>query len=151
MALLTIATGLAAWAGVSGSPSTKSIAAPEPSRAISLSQAPAPGTVTLTVFMGPEVTADEIGELRKELSVNPEVKAFYWMDQQQEYDEMKRLFANQPTIVAIVPPADLPPSFLVILTNPRHAVSVSNQLSTQPGVARVTYPGQPGGPAVIHY
>ncbi len=100
------------------------------------------GNVNLSIFLQPSVSNSQRNAIGHELSSDPRVKSIRYVNQQQSYDEMKKLFANQPDLVNSLGPKDLPPSYRVVLRNASQASAVGDDYQTQPGVKTVSYPGQ---------
>lgn len=100
------------------------------------------GGVGLNIYLNPGVTKSQRLAVGHELTLDPRVKSIRYVNQQQSYVEMKKLFANQPDLTQSVTPPDLPPSYRVVLTNASLASAVGNQFNDQPGVKSVNYPGQ---------
>ena len=65
----------------------------------------------------------------RDLEDSPEVASFKYFDQQDSYEEFKRLFADSPEMVDSVRPEDLPPSYRVEPVN-KDADSVESLANT---------------------
>lgn len=98
--------------------------------------------VDVAVFLQPTVSATQKTAVDAELKGLPTVKRCFYMGKQRSYAEMKRLYANQPDVYQSLTPAEMPPSYRCVLTNPKDAATVQAQFSKQPGVRNVIYPGQ---------
>lgn len=97
------------------------------------------GNVQLIVFLEPTVSASEVKAVASELSSDPEVRHFSFVNQKEAYKQFKQLFASQQDLVKVVSPADLPPSFRVTLTNAKDAPAVGATFAGQVGVKQVSY------------
>ncbi len=97
------------------------------------------GGVQLLIFMQAKATPSQINAIQTQLKGDPEVKSISFVNQAQSYAEFKQYFANQPALTKVVTPANLPPSFRVVLTDANEAASVGGQFSNQPGVYQVQY------------
>ena len=95
------------------------------------------GGVELEIFMQPNASPGESAAVERQLSQMNDVKSFRYMDQQAEYREFKKMFANQPTMVGSVTPADLPPSYRVVPTQASDASAIGAQFQNYPGVKQV--------------
>lgn len=100
------------------------------------------GGVNLAVFMQPSVANSQQTAVGHELSGDPSIRTCHYMNHQQSYQEMKRLFPNQPDMVSAVTPQDLPPSYRCQLRDANEASAVAAEYNHQPGVLTTQYPGQ---------
>lgn len=98
------------------------------------------GGVSLSIFMNPTSTTSQINAIGAELKVDPQVKSSYFLNHEQSYAEMKRLFPNEPDLVGAVTPSDLPPSFRVVLRDAGQATAVGDEFKNQAGVKEVQSP-----------
>ncbi len=71
----------------------------------------------------------------------PTCEDFTYVDQDESYEEFKRLFADTPQLVEIVTPEILPPSFKVVptITDPEVVQAVGDQFVAKPGVREVIF------------
>ena len=95
------------------------------------------GGVELEIFMQPNASPGESAAVERQLSQMSDVKSFRYMNQQASYREFKKMFANQPTMVDSVTPADLPPSYRVVPTQASEASAIGAQFQNYPGVKQV--------------
>ena len=97
--------------------------------------------VSFIVYVNPEATADQISSLKKDLNESPQVADVSYLDHAQSYDEFKKLFKDDPTIVSTVKPADLPTSFRVKPRNPDAKVieQLVEKYKSKPGVRQVDF------------
>jgi len=100
------------------------------------------GGVQLEIFMQPNASPGESSAVEHALGSMNDVKSFRYVNQQQSYDEFKKLFANQPTMVSAVQPSDLPPSYRVVPLQATDAAAIGAQFANYPGVKQVTFPDQ---------
>jgi cell division transport system permease protein len=97
------------------------------------------GGVEFIIFLDPQIDPAQRSALSDLLDENPEVKSTMYVDQEAAYEEFKELFRDSPDTVESIGPADLPPSFRVVPTDPT-AESVQSLVTyyrDQPGVFRV--------------
>lgn len=87
------------------------------------------GGIEFVIYMNTSATPDQIDSMRSALEESPEVEDFRYFDQQQSYDEFKRLFSDSPEMVDAVLPEDLPPSFRVEPVN-KDAANVESLAKT---------------------
>lgn len=97
------------------------------------------GNVGVIVFMQPGSTAGETAAVKAQLTSDPSVRSFTYVDQAKSYAEFRQMFSSQKDLVALVRPSDLPPSFRVKLANANEATAVGSEFSDQPGVRQVSY------------
>jgi cell division transport system permease protein len=97
--------------------------------------------VSFIVYVNPEATQDQISSLRKDLNESPQVSEVSYLDHSQSYDEFKKLFKDDPTIVSTVKPDDLPTSFRVKPKNPDAKVieQLVDKYKSKPGVRQVDF------------
>jgi len=87
------------------------------------------GGIEFVVYMNINSTPDQIDSIARDLEESPEVANFEYFDQEESYDEFKRLFADSPELVDSVSAEDLPPSFRVEPVN-KDADSVDSLAKT---------------------
>ncbi len=97
--------------------------------------------VQLFIYMNPGATADQIQSVKKELDRSAQVKEVDFYDQERSFEEFKRLFKEQPDLVATITPADLPQSFRIKPTSSDADVvsALGDSLKSKEGVLRVEY------------
>ena len=100
------------------------------------------GGVELEIFMQPNASPGESAAVERQLSQMGDVKSFKYFDQQMSYQEFKKMFANQPTMVDSVNPSDLPPSYRVVPAQASDAGAIGTQFTNYPGVKQVVYAKQ---------
>jgi len=71
------------------------------------------GGIEFVVYMRVDATQDQIDSVGRDLDESPEVAGANFFDQQESYDEFRRLFSDSPEMVDAVGPEDLPPSYRV--------------------------------------
>jgi cell division transport system permease protein len=97
--------------------------------------------VSFIVYVNPDATHDQISSLKKDLDQSPQVADVSYLDHAQSYDEFKKLFKDDPTIVSTVKPDDLPTSFRVKPKNPDAKVieQLVDKYKSKPGVRQVDF------------
>lgn len=97
------------------------------------------GDVELIVYMRPDAQQGQLDSVQGDLSENPQVENYEFLDHQAAYDEFLQLFRDQPDFTADIRPEDLPTSFKVIPQNPRAEVvsSLQREFEQKPGVLEV--------------
>ncbi|MGH9001413.1 MAG: permease-like cell division protein FtsX [Acidimicrobiia bacterium] len=60
-----------------------------------------------------EASADQIAAVHKELEQSPDVRSFRFLDKEDAFAEARRIFANDPEVLANIDPQGLPVSFRV--------------------------------------
>ncbi|MCB0970853.1 MAG: ABC transporter permease [Acidimicrobiales bacterium] len=69
--------------------------------------------VEFIVYVEPEVTDAQLGDLETSLDGNPQVREIEYIDRDETYKEFQRLFKGQETMLENTRPEDLPTSFRV--------------------------------------
>jgi len=87
------------------------------------------GGIEFVVYLRTDATTDQIQSVERDLEDSPEVASFKYFNQQDSYEEFKRLFADSPEMVDSVRPEDLPPSYRVEPVN-KDADSVESLANT---------------------
>src|SRR6188768_2129470 len=71
------------------------------------------GGIEFIVFLQPDVTQDQRDSIKRDLEANPDVREITYVDQDETYEEFKRIFEGQTQLIETVSPEVLPPSFRV--------------------------------------
>jgi cell division transport system permease protein len=100
------------------------------------------GGVEMAIFLQPAVSTNESNAIDRELSANPGVKTFHFVDKQQAYQEFKTIFGGNSEIVSSLGPTDMPPSYRVVPTQAQDIQDLGKQFQNQPGVLQVSYAAQ---------
>ena len=87
------------------------------------------GGIEFVVYLRTDATTEQIQSVERDLEDSPEVASFKYFNQQDSYEEFKRLFADSPEMVDSVRPEDLPPSYRVEPVN-KDADSVESLANT---------------------
>jgi hypothetical protein len=91
----------------------------------------------LTVFVDPAVPISRDADIGSALRDVPGVVEVSLVDQQQAYEDLKRLFPDTPGIDTLLP-QNVPASFQVTLDDPAHASDVKVAATAIDGVGEVT-------------
>ncbi len=99
------------------------------------------GGIEFIVYLQPAITQDQRDSIERDLSENPDVREATFVDQDETYEEFKRLFQNSPQLIETVTPEILPPSFRVAPTiqDPEVVKALGDQFATKPGVYEVVF------------
>jgi cell division transport system permease protein len=99
------------------------------------------GGVQVAVFLNPTVTSGQTAAVGQLLSRNEGkvVKKYYFVDKAEAFKEFKVIFGDEPQLVKVMTAALMPPSYRVVPSNPAEIAALGQQLSTLPGVLRVSY------------
>jgi cell division transport system permease protein len=99
------------------------------------------GGIEFIVYLQPNVTDEQKQAIETDLVESADVEDFTYVDQDESYEEFKRLFADTPQLVEIVTPEILPPSFKVVptITDPEVVQAVGDQFVAKPGVREVIF------------
>jgi cell division transport system permease protein len=99
------------------------------------------GGIEFIVYLNPEVTAEQRASIEGDLTSNPDVREITFVDQDETYEEFKRLFQDSPQLVETVEPEILPPSFRVAprIQDPQVVKALGDQFTGKPGVYEVVF------------
>lgn len=97
------------------------------------------GGVQLLIFMQPNATPAQGHSVVSQLNQLQEVKRYFYVDKARSYQEFRRLFANQPDILSSATQSEIPPSYRVILKDPKEAPAIGSIFNGQAGVYKVQY------------
>jgi len=98
--------------------------------------------VETIIFLEPHVTQDVAADIGAQLSQNPLVERFYYVNTEETYTEFRQLFHDSPELLEGVTPQSLPTSWRVTpkagstLTD---IETIGETFKTQPGVYSVSY------------
>lgn len=97
------------------------------------------GDVDIIIFLTPDVTDEQVDALQRSLDENPEVREAEYVDREEAFAEAQELFEDQPTMLEVLRPEDVPTSFRVKPTNPdiESVVALRNVFRSQAGVLDV--------------
>jgi len=96
--------------------------------------------VEAEIFMNVDATDAQIASVQNTLKEDRDVKKFTFLTKQDAYEEFKRLFQNDPDLVALgvdVGPEALPPSFRVAPQEAELTETLADRYRTEPGVNEV--------------
>jgi cell division transport system permease protein len=99
--------------------------------------------VQFVVFMQPDASPDQVDSMSKALDSNPEVRSARYVDHDEAFAEIKRIFKNSTVAEVFKTPQEVPTSFRVVPLT-RDADQVENLAAlyrARPGVNTVTVPG----------
>jgi cell division transport system permease protein len=100
------------------------------------------GGVELAIFMNPNASQTEIGAIGHQLSSNPAVKSWHFVNKPQAFAEFKLIFGNNNDIVGVLTVADMPTSYRVVPSKAQDISELGSQFNDQPGVLKVSYAQQ---------
>jgi cell division transport system permease protein len=100
------------------------------------------GGVELAIFMNPNASQTEIGAIGHQLSSNPAVKSWHFVNKPQAFNEFKLIFGNNNDIVGVLTVADMPTSYRVVPSKAQDISELGSQFNDQPGVLKVSYAQQ---------
>lgn len=99
------------------------------------------GQVELSVFLRDSITPDQQKELESAISAMPEVRKVFFESKAQAFEEYKRMFEDQPSLVQHVSPDALPASYRIKLKDPNSIEAIKSRLVGRPGVEEVNFGG----------
>ena len=101
------------------------------------------GGIEFIIYLQPTSTQEQKDSIRRDLEANPDVKddGITYVDQDETYDEFKRLFGDSPELVETVTPDILPPSFRIAprVQDPDVVQALGDQFQAKPGVYEVVF------------
>ena len=99
------------------------------------------GGIEFIVYLQPAITEDQKTSVQRDLDDNPDVRDYTFVNQDETFEEFKRLFANSPQLVETVTAEILPPSFRVAprVQDPEVVKALGDQFETKPGVYEVVF------------
>ena len=101
------------------------------------------GGIESIIYLQPTSTQEQKDSIRRDLEANPDVKddGITYVDQDETYDEFKRLFGDSPELVETVTPDILPPSFRIAprVQDPDVVQALGDQFQAKPGVYEVVF------------
>jgi cell division transport system permease protein len=99
------------------------------------------GGIEFIVFLQPESTQEQKDSVRDDLEANPDVREVTYVDQDETYEEFKRIFEGQTQLIETVSPEVLPPSFRVapITKDPDVVRALGETFQTKAGVYEVVF------------
>jgi cell division transport system permease protein len=104
---------------------------------VSLLIARTEANVEVSVFLQNTISPTQQSHLGDLLNHMPEVASVHYESKAEAYARFKRLFANQPQLVASVGQDALPASFRVKLKDPEKFQVVAARLTSQPGIDKI--------------
>lgn len=95
----------------------------------------------MSVYMNPSAEDEQIASVRKALEESPQVESIVFLDQDETYKEFQRLFKDQPNVVEVIKPEELPQSFRIKpkSTDTDVVSAVGQEFEQLPGVLTVEY------------
>src|SRR5580765_6570590 len=99
------------------------------------------GGVRLEAFMTVNATDQQIGDVRKAIEDDPQIKDYRYLDKEAALEEFKRIFRKEPDLVKNVDAESLPTSFRIVPAEAEFTNKVKNRLEPIAGVDEVKTPG----------
>ena len=99
------------------------------------------GGIEFIVFLQPESTQEQKDSVRADLEANPDVREVHYVDQDETYEEFKRIFEGQTQLIETVTPEVLPPSFRVepVTKDPDVVQALGDTFRAKAGVYEVVF------------
>ncbi len=98
--------------------------------------------VELEIFMQVKASQSQTDAVEAQLKANPSVKSYRFLTHQDAYNEFKRLFRDQPALVASESPAALPTSYRVVPKSPQLTRTIGDEFQNVPGVDQINTPAK---------
>ncbi len=94
--------------------------------------------VELEIFMKVKAPEKQVQDMRQTLENDKtEIKSVRFLDHNAAFDEFKRIFKDQPTLIENIDPSNLPESFRVVPVRPEQTGGISSAYKDKPGVQDV--------------
>ena len=99
------------------------------------------GGIEFIVFLQPESTQEQKDSVQADLEANPDVREVTYVDQDETYEEFKKIFEGQTQLIETVSPEVLPPSFRVapVTKDPDVVRALGETFQTKAGVYEVVF------------
>ncbi len=99
------------------------------------------GGIEFIVFLQPESTQEQKDSVLADLETNPDVREVTYVDQDETYEEFKRIFEGQTQLIETVSPEVLPPSFRVapVTKDPEVVRALGDTFQDKAGVYEVVF------------
>ena len=99
------------------------------------------GGIEFIVFLQPESTQDQKDSVEADLLANPDVREIHYVNQDETYEEFKKIFEGQTQLIETVSPEVLPPSFRVepVTKDPEVVQALGETFRTKAGVYEVVF------------
>jgi cell division transport system permease protein len=93
----------------------------------------------VTIFMLPEATKTQVEAVRKEIAAMPEISKSEYVDKEQSYKDVQRIFKNRPEFLeGFTGPNDAPEQFRLRPKDPEQIDLIGTRFTKRPGVYSVT-------------
>ncbi|MFL6205131.1 MAG: cell division protein FtsX [Acidimicrobiales bacterium] len=99
------------------------------------------GGIEFIVFLQPESTQEQKASVQADLEANPDVREIHYVDQDETYEEFKKIFEGQTQLIETVSPEVLPPSFRVepVTKDPEVVQALGETFRSKAGVYEVVF------------
>jgi cell division transport system permease protein len=99
------------------------------------------GGIEFIVFLQPESTQQQKDSVKADLEANPDVREVHYVDQDETYEEFKKIFEGQTQLIETVSPEVLPPSFRVepVTKDPEVVQALGETFRSKAGVYEVVF------------
>ena len=99
------------------------------------------GGIEFIVFLQPESTEDQKASVKADLEANPDVRQVHYVDQDETYEEFKKIFEGQTQLIETVSPEVLPPSYRVepVTKDPEVVQALGETFRSKAGVYEVVF------------
>jgi cell division transport system permease protein len=99
------------------------------------------GGIEFIVFLQPESTQQQKDSVKADLEANPDVREVHYVDQDDTYEEFKKIFEGQTQLIETVSPEVLPPSFRVepVTKDPEVVQALGETFRSKAGVYEVVF------------
>ena len=91
----------------------------------------------VSIFLKPDVTADQRSSLQNDLKADPLVKEVTYESRDDAYKRFKEQFKDAPDLVNATKPDSLPESFRVKLKDPKKVQSLTSEFANREGISEI--------------
>jgi cell division protein FtsX len=98
---------------------------------------PEQAAVEVAVFLLEDVTDQQRADLDESLRSDPRIRQVRYDSREVAYERFKRMYQDEPDLVAAVKPGQLPASFRLTLAHGERRVALEEELRQRPGVETV--------------
>jgi cell division transport system permease protein len=93
--------------------------------------------IEVSIFLKPDVTADQRSSLKNDLTADPLVKEVTYESRADAYTRFKEQFKDAPDLVNATKPDSLPESFRVKLKDPKKVQSLTSEFANREGISEI--------------
>jgi cell division transport system permease protein len=92
------------------------------------------GEIEVSIFLEDAISEEQRASLERDLLATPVVDQVFFESKQQAYENFLEIFADDPSMLELVTPDQLPASFRVKLTDPEQFSVIRSRFADYPGI-----------------